>query len=118
VTFFLGLEGAFTVFTAPGDVVLDNAFGSGSFLVAAALEGGRYIGIEKNEEVHLFKEERIDYMRVARERLGEVRMMMKAREQAPPLFSDLQPSARVGRTGRRGMIDVDDIVSRPEGIAV
>jgi site-specific DNA-methyltransferase (adenine-specific) len=29
-----------------GDVVLDNAFGSGSFLVAAAMEKRRFIGIE------------------------------------------------------------------------
>ena len=39
------------MFTKKGDVVLDNAFGSGSFLVAAALEERKFIGIEKNEEV-------------------------------------------------------------------
>ena len=38
-------------FTNPNDVVLDNACGSGSFLVAAALEGRRFIGIEKSETV-------------------------------------------------------------------
>lgn len=52
-----------------GDVVLDNAFGSGSFLVAAALEKRHFIGIERNEEVHLFKERRIDYVELAAERL-------------------------------------------------
>ena len=52
-----------------GDVVLDNAFGSGSFLVAAAMEKRRFIGIERNEEVHLFKNERIDYVAVAASRL-------------------------------------------------
>lgn len=52
-----------------GDVVLDNAFGSGSFLVAAALEKRRFIGIERNEEVHLFKDRRIDYVALAAERL-------------------------------------------------
>ncbi|MCQ4882415.1 site-specific DNA-methyltransferase, partial [Alistipes onderdonkii] len=31
-------------YTDPGDVVLDNACGSGSFCVAACLEGRRYIG--------------------------------------------------------------------------
>jgi site-specific DNA-methyltransferase (adenine-specific) len=55
-----------------GDVVLDNAFGSGSFLVAAALEKRRFIGIERNEEVHLFKDARIDYVALAAERLGRV----------------------------------------------
>lgn len=53
-----------------GDVVLDNAFGSGSFLVAAAIEKRRFIGIERNEEVHLFKSDRIDYVALAGERLA------------------------------------------------
>lgn len=56
-------------FSNEGDVVLDNAFGSGSFLVAAAMEKRRFIGIERNEEVHLFKNERIDYVALAAERL-------------------------------------------------
>ena len=44
-------------YTNPGDVVLDNTFGSGSFLVAALMEGRNFIGIEKNEDVALFKKE-------------------------------------------------------------
>lgn len=56
-------------FSNPGDLVLDNAFGSGSFLLASHLEGRHYCGIEKNEEVHLFKKNRIDYIAVAKERL-------------------------------------------------
>lgn len=55
-----------------GDMVLDNAFGSGSFLVAAALEGRKFIGIEKNLEVNLFKNEKIDYIELATERLKRV----------------------------------------------
>lgn len=55
-----------------GDIVLDNAFGSGSFLVAAAMEQRRFIGIERNEEVHLFKNQRIDYVALAAERLAGV----------------------------------------------
>lgn len=42
-------------YTNPGDIVLDNTSGSGSFLVAALLEGRNFIGIEKNENVALFK---------------------------------------------------------------
>lgn len=56
-------------YTNPGDVVLDNAFGSGSFLVAALMEGRNFIGIEKNENVALFKKDCIDYIDVAKRRL-------------------------------------------------
>ncbi len=59
-------------FSNEGDVVLDNAFGSGSFLVAAALEKRRFIGVERNKETHLFKGERIDYVQLAKERLGRI----------------------------------------------
>lgn len=101
------------MFTKEGDVVLDNAFGSGSFLVAAALEGRRYIGIEKNTEVHLFKDAVIDYMQVARDRLAEVESSMAAHEPPPPLFSALQPAARVGQPNRKGMVDVDAAIKHP-----
>lgn len=106
------------MFTGEGDVVLDNAFGSGSFLVAAALEGRRFIGIEKNEEVRLFKEKRIDYIKVARERLAEVEAAMKAKQPPPPLFSALQPAARAGQPNRRGMVDVDAVIRDAERQAV
>lgn len=106
------------MFTGEGDVVLDNAFGSGSFLVAAALEGRRFIGIEKNEEVHLFKEKRIDYVKVAKERLAEVEAAMKAKQPPPPLFSALQPAARAGQLNRRGMVDVDAVIRDAERQAV
>lgn len=56
-------------YTMPGDLVLDNSFGSGSFLVAAALEGRDFCGIEKNEDVHLFRKDAIDYIDVAKNRL-------------------------------------------------
>lgn len=102
------------MFTGEGDVVLDNAFGSGSFLVAAAMEGRRFIGIEKNEEVHLFKEERIDYIKVAKQRLAAVEASMNRKEPPPPLFSALQPAARAGQPNRKGMVDVDEIVRQPQ----
>lgn len=56
-------------FTDPGDVVLDNAFGSGSFLLSAHLEGRRFIGIEKNAQSYRFKTESADYIDVAMRRL-------------------------------------------------
>jgi len=49
-------------YTNPGALVLDNTFGSGSFLVAALLEGRNFVGIEKNKDVELFKGEiHVDY---------------------------------------------------------
>ncbi len=60
-----------------GDTVLDNAFGSGSFLVAAAMENRKFIGIEKNQEVHLFKDDMIDYVKLASERLQRVGIKTK-----------------------------------------
>lgn len=95
------------LFTGKNGLVLDNAFGSGSFLVAAAMEGRRYIGIEKNEDVHLFRNERIDYMKVAHQRLAEVENDMAGENLPPPLLSSLQPSARIGQAGDSCMIDVD-----------
>ncbi len=56
-------------YTNPGDIVLDNTFGSGSFLVAALMEGRNFIGIEKNEDVALFKKDNINYIDVAKRRL-------------------------------------------------
>jgi site-specific DNA-methyltransferase (adenine-specific)/modification methylase len=102
------------MFTGEGDVVLDNAFGSGSFLVAAALEGRRFIGIERNEEVHLFKNDRIDYINVAKQRLAEVKAAMEQKLAPPPLFSALQPGARAGQPNRRGMVDVDEVIKASE----
>jgi site-specific DNA-methyltransferase (adenine-specific)/modification methylase len=71
-------------FTKPDDVVLDNAFGSGSFLVAAVLERRNFIGIEKNQEVHLFKKKRIDYHQIARERIKAARLLISTQPGPPP----------------------------------
>ncbi len=54
-----------------GDIVLDNTCGSGSFLVSAILENRHFIGFEKNEGVHLFKNEEIDYIEVCEQRIEE-----------------------------------------------
>jgi site-specific DNA-methyltransferase (adenine-specific) len=51
-------------YTNEGDLVLDNACGSGSFLVAAMLEGRNFVGIEK-EAGHV----EIANARIAKERL-------------------------------------------------
>ena len=49
-------------YSNPGDVILDNASGSGSFLVSAVMEGRNFIGIEKNGHSKLFKNKNIDYV--------------------------------------------------------
>ncbi|RBP60387.1 site-specific DNA-methyltransferase (adenine-specific)/modification methylase [Alkalibaculum bacchi] len=56
-------------YTNKGDLVLDNTFGSGSFLVSALSEGRNFVGIEKNEETHQFKKHKYDLINVAYERL-------------------------------------------------
>ena len=59
-------------FTNPGDLVLDNTFGSGSFLLSALAEGRRFCGIEKNLDVQLFKDDAIDYVDIAHQRLNQL----------------------------------------------
>lgn len=58
-------------FTKPGDVVLDNACGSGSFLLSAILENRNFIGIEKNEDVLLHKVKEVDYIQICTDRIEE-----------------------------------------------
>jgi DNA modification methylase len=58
-------------FTNPGNIVLDNACGSGSFLVAALLEKRNFIGIEKNEDVLLHKVNPVDYIQICRDRIQQ-----------------------------------------------
>lgn len=60
-------------FTKKNDVVLDNTCGSGSFLVSAILEGRKFIGIEKNQEVYLFKKKKIDYIEVCKQRIKQAK---------------------------------------------
>ena len=56
-------------YSNPGDVILDNASGSGSFLVSALLEQRNFIGIEKNQDSRLFKNEAIDLIQITKERI-------------------------------------------------
>jgi site-specific DNA-methyltransferase (adenine-specific)/modification methylase len=76
-------------YTEQGDVVLDNTCGSGSFLVAAMLEGRNFIGIEKNEDVALFKRDEIDYIEVAESRLRNAWLSMPGSEREQLYVSPL-----------------------------
>lgn len=58
-------------YTNPGDIILDNTSGSGSFLVSALLEGRNFVGIEKNEDVALFKTGSVDYISITKNRLKD-----------------------------------------------
>jgi site-specific DNA-methyltransferase (adenine-specific)/modification methylase len=53
-----------------GEIVLDNTCGSGSFLVAAALEGRQFIGIEKNMLVYKSKNRPPDLVNVCKRRVA------------------------------------------------
>ena len=66
-------------YTNKGDLILDNSFGSGSFLLAAALENRKFCGIELNQNAHLFKQSDnvIDYIDFAKKRLDEVGVVTK-----------------------------------------
>lgn len=60
-------------YTNKGDIVLDNTCGSGSFLVAAVLEERNFIGIEKNHQSELFKNEKVDYIKICNNRIRDAR---------------------------------------------
>lgn len=73
-------------FTKVGDIILDNTCGSGSFLVSAVLEGRQFIGIEKNQEVYLFKKKRIDYIELCKQRIKEAEAQYKVENAQRKLF--------------------------------
>ncbi|PSK90777.1 site-specific DNA-methyltransferase (adenine-specific)/modification methylase [Taibaiella chishuiensis] len=55
-------------YTVPGQIVLDNACGSGSFLVAAIMEKRQFIGIEKNDHSYHFGR-KVDYVAITNKRI-------------------------------------------------
>lgn len=57
-------------FTLPGAIVLDNACGCGSFLIAAIREGRKFIGIEKNHGAYHQKIKPVDFVKIARQRIA------------------------------------------------
>ncbi|MBK7885251.1 MAG: helix-turn-helix domain-containing protein [Chitinophagaceae bacterium] len=75
-------------YTNPGDMVLDNACGSGSFLLSAILENRNFIGIEKNEDVLLHKVKPTDYIKVCTDRIGEILKRKEIEETTLQLFRE------------------------------
>lgn len=75
-------------FTNPGDIVLDNACGSGSFLLSAILENRNFIGIEKNEDVLLHKVEPVDYIKICTDRIEDALKSKEIEESTLRLFKE------------------------------
>jgi DNA modification methylase/DNA-binding Xre family transcriptional regulator len=75
-------------FTNPGDIVLDNACGSGSLLLSAILENRKFIGIEKNEDVLLHKVKPTDYIKVCSDRIKETLKRKEVEESTLRLFRE------------------------------
>ncbi len=73
-------------FTKEGEIVLDNTCGSGSFLVSAVLEGRKFIGIEKNKDVYLFKKHKVDYIEVSKKRIKDAETQRKTESNKLRLF--------------------------------
>lgn len=73
-------------FTKEGEVILDNTCGSGSFLVSAVLEGRKFIGIEKNQDVYLFKKHKVDYIEVSKKRIKEAEAQYRVQNNKLKLF--------------------------------
>lgn len=79
-------------YSNPGDIVLDNTCGSGSYLVAALLEKRKFIGIEKNEDFKLHKKKSIDLIEICNKRLKEATVQLEMFSQKviiPRTFSQL-----------------------------
>lgn len=74
-------------FSKPGQIVLDNACGSGSFVLSAILENRKFIGIEKNEDVLLHKVKPVDYVQICIERIEEVLESTEVEESTLRLFN-------------------------------
>ncbi|WP_165025432.1 DNA-methyltransferase [Dysgonomonas sp. ZJ279] len=75
-------------YSNPNDIILDNACGSGSFLLSALLEGRQFIGIEKNEDVLLHKVNPTDYVRVCLDRIKELILKKNTKKKIKSLFKD------------------------------
>lgn len=75
-------------FSNPGDIILDNACGSGSFLLSAILENRKFIGIEKNKDVLLHKVKEVDYIKVCTDRIQDTLKRKEIEESTLRLFNE------------------------------
>ena len=82
-------------FTNPNDIVLDNACGSGSFLVSAVLEGRNFIGIELNKENILHHKHKMDMIKVCNERIEQAKKEFAEKISQKKLF-EKEPKPKNG----------------------
>ena len=75
-------------FTKEGDIVLDNACGSGSFLVSAVLEGRDFIGIELNKENVLHHKYKLDMIKICNERIEKAKKDFLHKKKQKKLFEE------------------------------
>ncbi|MDR3063876.1 MAG: site-specific DNA-methyltransferase [Methanobrevibacter sp.] len=59
-------------FTNENNLILDNCCGSGSFLISALLENRKFIGIEQNKDVQLYKNEKVDLIEICKKRINDI----------------------------------------------
>ncbi len=69
-------------YTNKGELVLDNTSGSGSFLVSAALEDRKFVGIELNKETDLHQKKKVDLISITEKRIKEVNPKLKIKTYA------------------------------------
>jgi site-specific DNA-methyltransferase (adenine-specific)/modification methylase len=93
-------------YTNPGDTVLDNACGSGSFLVAALMEGRNFIGIEKNQDVALFKRGKVSYIDVTKDRLHDAWLRLPDEKRKLLYISPLLNSFNEFKTIEQGQLSL------------
>ncbi|MDA7547967.1 site-specific DNA-methyltransferase [Acidimicrobiia bacterium] len=67
-------------YTKEKDLVLDNTFGSGSTLVACALENRFFSGIELNKENYRFKERKLNNIKIAKNRIININPKIQINE--------------------------------------
>ncbi|MDD4439385.1 MAG: DNA methyltransferase [Tissierellia bacterium] len=75
-------------FSKPGDIILDNACGSGSFLLSAILEDRQFIGIEKNDDGFLHKVKPVDYIEICAKRIEETLKIRDINKLTLSLFNE------------------------------
>ncbi|NKQ39020.1 MAG: site-specific DNA-methyltransferase [Methanosarcinales archaeon] len=99
-------------FSKPGDIILDNACGSGSFLLSAILENRRFIGIEKNVDVLLHKVKQTDYIKVCSERIEETLKRKEVKQTTLKFFNEpiakyhtLNYNSEIKRTNKKAVVE-------------